>query len=273
MHCCVTGLRLLHRPLAARLYVHPEFYTLSLHDATHAITSMYNGTSPLDKQIFRLCFAVVLRNYGLLHLDIYTPPYEPKKLDEISSVDFIEEVAAAFQIQAWASSQIRVQVAELTDCTGRSVMEGVCHDSTSFVVSTINSLPTSLSQQLYSWAETTSKLAQTLTDLCFQVADIAYIVRVCLHLVALDAPLDEESPDTYALMSSRVDRLMTERATLFKAVGELGATYFSPSEKRMLKLLSQRAPRLPHNIQPINSPLVDSGNLKARLAELRGSLK
>lgn len=273
MHCCVTGLRLLHRPLAARLYVHPEFYTLSMHDAAHVITAMYNGAAPLDKQIFRLCFAVVLRHYGLLYADIYTPPYEPKRLDEISSVDFIEEVAAAFQIQAWASSQIRVQVAELTDCTARSVMEGVTHDSTSFVVATINSLPTSLSQQLYSWAETASKLSQTLADLCFQVDDIAHIVRVCLHLVALDAPLDEEPPDTYALMSSRVDRLMTERTTLFKAVGELGATYFSPSEKRMLKLLSQRAPRLPHNIQPVNSPLVDSGYLKSRLAELRGSLK
>lgn len=269
MHCCVTGLKILHRPLVARLYVHPEFYTLSLQDAAHAITAMYNGSIPLDKQIFRLCFAVVLRHSGLLYADIYTPPYEPRRLDDISTIDFSEEVAAAFQIQAWASSQIRVQVAELTDCTARSVMEGVTHDSTSFVVATINSLPTSLSQQLYSWAETASKLAQTLADLCFNVDDIAYIVRVCLHLVALDAPLDEEPSDTYALMSSRVDRLIAERATLFKAVAKLTLIHFSASEKRMLKLLTQRAPRLPH-VQQISSPLVDSGQLKSRLAELRG---
>ncbi len=272
MHCCVTGLRMSHRPLLARVYVHPEFYTLSLQDASSAITAMYNGAAPLDKQIFRLCFAVVLRNYGLLHMDIYTPPYEPKKLDDVSSVDFMEEIAAAFQVHAWASPQIHATIAELTDCTARSVMEGVFHDSTSFVVATINSLPTSLSQQLYSWAETAGRLAQTLTDLCFQVEDIAHIVRVCLHLVALDAPLDEEPHDTYALMSSRVDRLVAERATLFKAIRKLPSYHFSPSEKRMLNLLPKRAPRLPVT-QQLNSPLVDSRHLKSRLAELRGSLK
>ena len=267
MNCCVTGLRLLHRPLVARLYVHPEFYTLALHDAAHAITAMYNGTIPLDKQIFRLCFAVVLRNYKLLHMDIFTPPYEPSKLDDISAVDFMEEVAAAFQVLSWASSQIRVQVAELTDCTARSVMEGVTHDSTSFVVAAINSLPTSLSQQLYSWAETASKLSQSLDDLNYQVDDISYIVRVCLHLVALDAPLEDEPYDTYVLMESRVRRLMAERSNLFQSVAKLSLVPFSASEKRMLKLLSGFAPTVV--LAPLQSPLLDSGSLKTRLAELR----
>ena len=267
MNCCVTGLRILHRPLVARVYVHPEFYTLSLHDAAHAITAMYNGTIPLDKQIFRLCFAVVLRNYGLLHMDIFTPPYEPTKLDDTSSIDFMEEVAAAFQVLSWASTQIRLQVAELTDCTARSIMEGVTHDSTSFVVAAINSLPTSLAQQLYSWSETASRLSQSLDDMNFQVDDISYIVRVCLHLVALDTPLEDEPYDTYVLMEGRVRRLIAARASLFKSVNELSLVPFSASEKRMLKLLSGFAPTVV--LAPLQSPLVDSGNLKIRLAELR----
>ena len=268
-HCCVTGLRLLHRPIAASVYVHPEFYTLSLSDAAHKITAMYNDSTPLDKTVFRLCFAVVLRHYGILHPDVYTPPYTPKKLDEIEAVDFAEEVAAAFQIQTWATAQIRVQVAELTDCTARAVMEGVSHDSTSFVVAAINSLPTSLSQQLYSWAETASRLSQSLEDLNFTVEEIGHVVRVCLHLAALESPQDTEPDATYELLSSRASRLMLERASLFSAVSECYKTYpnFSPSEKRLLKLIQYRAPTV--LLKQIESPLLNINTLSTRLAELR----
>ena len=266
--CCVTGLRLMHRPLATHVFVHPEFYTLSLQDAAHKVTAMFNDTTPLDKSVFRLCIAVVLRHYGLLHPDVFTPPYAPRKLDEMEAVDFAEEVAAAFQIQTWASSQIRVQVAELTDCTCRAIMEGVTHDSTSFVVAAINSLPTSLSQQLYSWTETASRLSQSLDDMAFSHEDIGHIIRVLLHLVALDQPQDEEPIETYSLMDSRAERLIRDRPALFKSVSDLcGHPAFSPSERRMLKLLTQRAPKI--ILKPIESPLVDNGHLSTRLAELR----
>lgn len=271
-HCRITGLRIYHKPVMAGSFVHPEFFTLSVHSAFAVITHMYNGQTQLDKTVFRLAIAVVLKHFGILHPDVLTPPYNPAKLDDLSSIDFAEEVAAAFQVQSWASAQIKVQVAELTDCTCRAIMEGVAHDSTSHVVAAINSLPTSLAQQLYSWSDTAARLSQSLYEYGLTQEEVGYSIRMLLHLAAMESPDENEPPDTYHLMEVRVARLIQERQSLVHSLKDAYASaQLSPSEKRILKLLVLRAPKMPRNVsQTHNSPLVDSNSLSKRLAELRG---
>lgn len=267
-HCCITGLRLRHKPMFTEILVHPEFYTLSHHDAACAIAGMYDGAIPLDKLRFRLAFAVVLRYCGILHRDVASPPYEPKRLDEIDTIDFQEEVAAAYQLQSWATGQVTIKIAEITDHTARSIMEGVAYDSTSFVLAAISSLPVSLSQQLYSWSETAAKLAVSLADMSYSREDISYIIRVALHLAALEQPQPDEPIDTYEILEARVLRMIASRKKLFRSLADEPMSGLTGSERRMLKLVTCRSPAAP-KIVLADAPVESSAILNQRLAELR----